>query len=64
MVTVRNAQASIKRFHDNEDGLEALQVVMIIAVAAVALIFVKKNWNDSIKPWFDELLKQIYDFKQ
>ncbi len=29
---------SIRKFHSNEEGLEALQVVMIIAIAAMVMI--------------------------
>ncbi len=29
---------SIRKFHNDEEGLEALQVVMIIAIAALVLI--------------------------
>lgn len=30
--------SGIARFHDDEDGIEALQVVMIVAIAAIVLI--------------------------
>lgn len=30
--------SKIQKFHQNEDGMEALQIVMIIAVAAILLI--------------------------
>ena len=46
------AKNAIKKFHSDEAGLEALQVVMILAVAAVALIVVKTKWS-SIKTWFN-----------
>ena len=29
---------SIRKFHSDEEGLEALQVVMIIAIAAIVMI--------------------------
>ena len=60
----KNVRQSIKKFHRNEDGLEALQIVMIIAVAAEALIFVKTQWTDTIKPWATELIGGVTEFKE
>lgn|GEM_PF-1373088 len=45
------------QFHDDEDGLEAIQVVMIVAIAAIVLIafmtvgkevfsWMKEKWNE------------------
>ena len=64
MKLMKRAGESVKKFHNNEDGLEALQIVMIIAVAAVALIFVKTNWTDNIKPWAEDLIEQVVDFTE
>jgi Flp pilus assembly pilin Flp len=41
---------ALKAFHNDEDGLETVQVVMIIAIAAVVLIALIKFW-DEIKTW-------------
>ena len=46
-----------RKFHNNEAGLEALQVVMILAVAAVALIAVKSQW-ENISAWFHDVMGQ------
>ncbi len=64
MKTLNKFNGSLAKFHKDERGLEALQIVMIIAVAAVALIFVKKNWDDGIKPWFDDVVGQVLDFTE
>ncbi|MFO0791955.1 MAG: hypothetical protein U0805_21040 [Pirellulales bacterium] len=48
--------SSLRKFHRDEEGLEALQVVMIIAIAAMVMIacstigkaavtWMKTNWN-------------------
>ncbi len=50
-------QSNLRRFHNDEAGLEALQVVMILAVAAVALIAVKTQWNN-ISQWFKSVMGQ------
>lgn len=55
MVRIKNAA---RRFHKNEAGMEALQVVMIIAIAAIVLLAVKSQWT-SVKEWFDGLVEQI-----
>ncbi len=52
-----NLSGSFKKFHNDEAGLEALQVVMILAVAAVALIVVKTQW-DVIRKWFIDVMGQ------
>ena len=44
-----------RSFHEDEAGLEALQVVMILAVAAVALIAVKTQWS-TVKTWYDKVM--------
>jgi|688.fasta_scaffold14056_1 Flp pilus assembly pilin Flp len=51
---------AIYRFHKNEDGIEAIQVVMILAIAAVALIVVRTQWS-SIKGWFNEQVSDSVD---
>ena len=48
----------LKKFHRNEAGLEALQVVMIIAIAALFLIAVKFQWQ-TIETWFKGLVESI-----
>jgi Flp pilus assembly pilin Flp len=48
----------LARFHEDERGLEALQVVMIIAIAALILAFVKTFWGD-VKTWFKQLSDPI-----
>ena len=52
--------SQLRRIHSDERGLEAIQVVLIMAIAAVVLLVVKANW-DVIRDWFsalyDELMK-------
>lgn len=55
---ISQIRQSLKKFHENEAGLEALQVVMIIAVASIMLIFVKTNW-EQVKTWFGDLFSQV-----
>lgn len=43
---------SLKKIHKDESGLETLQVVAILAVAAIILAVIKFFWKD-IKTWFD-----------
>ncbi len=54
---MKNSQLhnAARSFHNDEAGLEALQVVMILAVAAVALIAVKTQWT-TIKGWYDQVM--------
>ena len=52
----------VRRFHDDERGLEAMQVVMIIAIAALILALVKLFWSD-VKNWVTPLLANIIGWK-
>ncbi|MDA1233034.1 MAG: hypothetical protein O2856_19895 [Planctomycetota bacterium] len=49
---------SLNRFHEDEDGIEAIQVVMILAIAAVALLVIKSAWP-TIRSWFDDALDEL-----
>ena len=48
----------VARFNRNQKGLETLQVVLIIAVAAVILALVVNQWP-AIRDWANEALKYI-----
>lgn len=48
----------LTRFHNDERGLEALQVVMIIAVAAIVMLLVKKNYA-TLRDWMEGLVGDI-----
>ena len=52
----------IRRFHANQKGLETLQVVLIIAVAAVILAFIVNSW-ETISGWAGQVLQDIVDFE-
>lgn len=49
---------AFRTFHRDERGLEALQTVMILAIAGVALVLVKDKW-DGIKTFFKTGMDQI-----
>lgn len=51
----------IRRIHEDEEGLETLQVVMIIAIAALILGLLKLFWP-SIKQWFSNLVNAIINW--
>jgi hypothetical protein len=48
----------IAKFHSDEEGLETLQVVMIIGIAAVILAIVR-NQFPTIRGWFEQMLGNI-----
>ena len=54
---MKTISEKISKFNNDEAGLEALQVVMILAVAAVALIAVKTQWT-TISQWFKDVMGQ------
>lgn len=50
----RRLQSLWRRFrnlHDDENGMEAIQVVAIVAIAAIVLIFVKTFLWPMIRDW-------------
>lgn len=55
MTQIRGRMA---RFNKNQKGLETLQVVLIIAVAAVILALVVNQWP-AIRDWANEALDYI-----
>jgi Flp pilus assembly pilin Flp len=48
----------LARFHRDEDGIEAIQVVMILAFAAVVLVAAWALW-DQISSWASGLIQKI-----
>ncbi len=42
MLNLTNARAAVRRLHNEEEGMEALQTVLIIAIAAIILAFAYK----------------------
>jgi Flp pilus assembly pilin Flp len=53
---------AVRRFHQDEAGLEALQVVMIVAIAAIVLITVKTKYPE-IRDWFIAKVDDIMQFE-
>lgn len=54
---LKKTKTRIKDFHNEQDGIEAVQVIMIVAIAAIVLIAVmtlgqevmdwlKEKWNE------------------
>jgi Flp pilus assembly pilin Flp len=52
---------ALARIHRDEQGIEALQAVMVMAVAAVVLALVKTQWP-SVKTYFTTKVNNITTF--
>lgn len=52
------AKNGVVKFHRNEKGLEALQVILIVAIAAIILALLKLYWKD-VKAWFKTMVETI-----
>ena len=50
-------------FHEDEEGMETIQVVMIVAIAAVVLIAVKVFWGQ-IKEWVNGIWNRLKNTSQ
>lgn len=48
----------LRRFHEEEEGIEALQVVMIVAIAAIVLIAVM-TVGDEVMEWLKEKWNEL-----
>ena len=55
---LRKAIQAVKAFDQDEDGIESIQVVMILAFGAVVMVAAWAFW-DQIKGWADGLIKGI-----
>lgn len=74
---VNRAKRVLGRVHRNEDGMEALQVVLIIALAAIILAFAYKMFggesdnetdtgegsNGNVVKWVREVMDNIFNWK-
>ena len=54
--------SSMRKFHDDEEGMETLQVVMILAISAIVAVFIFTMW-DKISAWAKELIDKILNRK-
>jgi len=52
-----------RNFHRDEKGMEALQVILIVAIAAIILAFLKYYWQD-VKNWFAVNAYPLFGFGQ
>ena len=44
----RDIWSSIQRFHTEEHGIEAIQSVILLGVAGVALLTIRNQWNNIV----------------
>jgi hypothetical protein len=49
---------SLRRIHEDERGMESLQTIVIMAVAALILVVVVKLWPN-IKNWFTSAVNAV-----
>jgi hypothetical protein len=51
---LRNLSRGFQDLHEDEDGMEAIQVVAIVAIAAIVLIFVKGTLWPRVQNWVNQ----------
>jgi hypothetical protein len=54
-----NLGDTFRAFHEDEEGMETLQIVMIIALAAIVLIFVHHTAWPAIRDWWDTKMNEL-----
>ncbi len=62
MKAITKLRQRIANFDKNEQGMETLQVVLIVAVAAIILALIVNQWPN-IKSWAEAAIKAVTGFK-
>lgn len=62
MKPISKIRQRIANFDKDERGMETLQVVLIVAVAAIILALIVNQWPN-IKTWAENAIKAITGFK-
>jgi len=52
-----------KALHEDEEGMEAMQTVMVISVAAIICIFVRGFWP-GIRTWFRQSVQDVIGWSE
>lgn len=50
IASLKRMSKAVRSFHEDEEGMETIQVVMLVAIAALVLITIKMFWG-KIKQW-------------
>ena len=60
--TCQRAFNRVRHFNQDQRGLETLQVILILAVAAIILSVIVKAWPE-IERWAGDAVGNVVDFK-
>ena len=63
MKLIQQLKLPFQRIHRDESGMETLQVVLIIAVAAVILAIFVRLWPE-IRDWAEQVIEDITTFEE
>lgn len=63
MKTLSAIRQQIANFDRDERGMETLQVVLIIAIAAIILALIVKQW-EGIRTWVLSMIGEVTDMKK
>jgi Flp pilus assembly pilin Flp len=59
---MKNFWNQLKQFHNNEDGINALEIVIILAIAC-SVVAILIMWGGKIVDWGKTLLNKVLDNK-
>lgn len=62
MKTISKLRQRFAKFNNDERGMETLQVVLIVAVAAIILALIVNQWP-AIKTWAEAAIRAVTGFK-
>ena len=56
---IQQIKETLKRIREDERGMEPIQVVLILAVAAVVISVLWKFWDSTIWPYFTDSVEDV-----
>ena len=60
---IQQIKQTLKRIREDERGMEPIQVVLILAVAAVVIAVLWSFWESDIWPWFENVMGKVTDIE-
>lgn len=59
ILTIRNLSAGLRTLHEDEDGMEAIQVVALVAIAAIVLVYLKGPIWNRVQSFVNQKLQEL-----
>jgi len=60
---IQQINQTLRRIREDERGMEPIQVVLILAVAAVVIAVLWNFWESDIWPYFERVMGDVTDIE-